>query len=188
MKKSILILALLLSYAGLTSAQGMDEEFMAKWQESMTPNENHAWLAKMEGNWTYTNYMWMEQGKDPDVTTGKAVMQMLCQGRYLQESHHGTSMNMPFEGHNTTAYDNLKGKYRTNWMDNFGTGFMTGEGTREGNVLTVMCTYPNFDGGEDKFKMVTTVKNENEHMLQMFMYDADGNELKHMEIKYKRVK
>ncbi len=188
MKKLILTLPLLLGLSGFLSAQSMSDETMQAWEEAMTPNENHEWLAQFEGNWTFTMTTWMDPKTEPSVTSGESMMQMVCQGRYLQEKHTGTSFGMPFEGHNTTAYDNITKKYITSWIDNMGTGIMVGEGEREGNTLTVHSSYPNLEGGEDHMKMVTTIVNENEHNMIMYMYDPDGNEMKFMELSYKKVR
>lgn len=188
MKKTILILATLFGFAALLPAQGMDEDMMKAWQESMTPNENHAWMAQLEGNWTYTNTNYMDPSGQPTTSNGKTVMQMVCQGRYLQGHHTGTSFGMPFEGHSTMGYDNISKEFIGNWIDNMGTGFMRSKGTLEGNTLTENATYVNMEGGEDRMKMVTTIKNKNEHSMVMYMYDPDGNEIKMMEIDYKRVK
>ena len=159
---------------------------MAKWQEAMTPGEHHAWLAEMAGEWSYTNTSYMDPSAEPEVTQGKSVIKVVLGGRYLEEVHTGTSFGMPFEGHQTTGFDNISGKYRTNWYDNFGTGFMIGEGTREGNVLTIHASYPDFDGGTQKFRMVTTVQDKDNHTFEMFMVTPDGKEFRNMEIVYKR--
>ncbi len=188
MKKTIFILATLFGFVGLLPAQSADEDMMKAWQESMAPNENHEWLAQLEGTWTYTNTAYTDPNAEPEVTQGKTVMQMVCQGRYLQGTHTGTSFGMPFEGHSTIGYDNNSNMYVSNWIDNMGTGFMGATGTRDGNTLTEDASYVNMEGGEDKMKMVTTIQNKDEHTMDLYSVDADGNEVKLMAFVYKRVK
>ncbi|MEM7039571.1 MAG: DUF1579 family protein, partial [Bacteroidota bacterium] len=105
------------------------------------------------------------------------------------ENNKGTSMGMPFNGTNMFAYDNILKKYQTNWVDNFGTGMMRGEGERKGNVITIHATYPSLTPGEDyKYRMVYDVKSKDMHVFHMFMIAEDGKEVKTMEITYTRKK
>ncbi len=186
MKKTSFIFAILCGLFSLMSAQNSEDEMMAKWMEAMTPGDNHAWLAEMAGDWIYTQTVYMDPNKKPDVEVGKCTARMTMGGRYLEENMTGNSWGMPFEGQNITAFDNINGKFQTVWNDNMGTSFMIGEGSREGNVLTVNATYPDFDGGTQRFKMVTEVINKDKHTFEMYTIDPDGKEFMHMEIVYER--
>lgn len=182
------MLALFLAF-GVAQAQDDEAEMMKQWQAAMTPNENHAWLADFEGEWTYVNKAWMDpSSNEPQVSEGKSTKKMVMGGRFLTEDHTGTSFEMPFEGHNTTAYDNVTKMFRTHWYDNFGTGFMIGEGQKDGNVLDIKAEYPNLDGkNTDRFRMVTEVVNKNKHVFTMYDYST-GEERRFMEITYTRKK
>jgi len=186
MKKTLLMLFVLVVATGMLQAQSAEEIAMQEWMESISPNEHHTWLAQLEGEWTYTSSMWMDPSQPPTTGKGNSVKEMVMGGRYLEESHKGTSMGMPFEGKGVTAYDNAKGKYLTNWIDNFGTGFMTSEGQLEGDELITMSEYPNMTGGMDLIKSVTKIESKDKHIMTMYIVAKDGKEIKNMELIYTR--
>jgi len=49
-------------------------------------------------------------------------------GRYIEDKTNSSFDGHPFEGRGITGYDNMTHKYTFTWIDNMGTGFMTGEG------------------------------------------------------------
>lgn len=179
---------LLLGGQSLMAQEEMSEEEMMKaWAVAMTPNAEHKWMAELNGDWTYEQTTWMDPTKGPEVSQGKATKTMTLGGRYLRETFSGTSMGMPFQGESTTAYNTITGKYYTSWIDNMGTGFMTGEGTREGNTLNIASEAPAMDGKTmDKFRSVMEIVSKDQHNFVMYMYDKDGKEMKFMEIVYTR--
>jgi hypothetical protein len=169
-------------------AQDDEAAMMAAWDAAKAVGPEHAFLKQMEGNWTYivTNIMSPEE---TETTHGKSTKTMTLGGRYLEDRSNGTSMNLPFEGHNLICYDNILKKFRICWTDNFGTGFMLGDGVRETDALTFVCTYPSLTGGpDDKYKLVYNISNDNKHMMTMYLIAPDGQELKQMEVVYTRVK
>ena len=180
----------LLFFSGQSFAQdAAADEMMKKWAEAMTPNEHHEFLSQMAGEWTYENKSYME-GAEPTVTNGQCSQKMLMGGRYLQGMHKGTSYGMPFEGQNTFAYNNQTKVYETSWMDNMGTAMMRGNGTREGNVITIHATYPGLEPGETyRYRMTYEVKSKDSHIHKMWMLGAkEGEEQLLMEITYTRKK
>ena len=190
MKKITLIFAGLLTLFSTLYAQSPEEmeKMEAAWEASMKVGDEHKFLQKMEGNWTYTSTNFMNPTQ-PEVSEGKAKKEIILGGRYLQEINNGTTFGMPFEGRNLYAYDNILRKYRTIWIDNLGTGFMIGEGTREGQTLTTYSTYPDIMGGPDQiYKIVYTVKSSEEHSMEMLMATPEGEYVKQMSNLYKKVK
>lgn len=164
-----------------------EEEMMKAWMEALTPNEEHAWLAEMVGEWTYEQKIWMEPGGEAQITQGKSTKTMLLGGRYLRETFSGSSMGMPFQGEGTTGFNNVDKQYYFSWIDNMGTGIMNGSGERDGNSLTVISTSPSMSGqGHDTFRSVTEVVNKNKHTLTMYMVGEGDEEVKWMEIVFSR--
>ena len=49
-------------------------------------------------------------------------MKMLLDGRFLQQEFTGEMMGQPFSGVGINAYDNLRKRYVTTWIDTMGTG------------------------------------------------------------------
>jgi Protein of unknown function (DUF1579) len=164
-------------------------EDMAKWQASMTPGPQHQHLAKMAGDWTYVNTMWMAPGAPPTKSEGTMHAEMTMGGRYLEEHWSGTMMGQPFEGHGIDAYDNVTGKYEGTWVDNMGTGIMTSTGTCDD--ASKSCTYTStmsdpIAGKKSDARMVVSWIDDNSFKFEMFAAGPDGKEMKGMEIVAKR--
>lgn len=187
MKIRISLLLLVLTFS-ITSMFAQAADPNALWMEGMTPGTEHEFLQKMEGEWTCISTSYLEDGKT-EVTEGKATKKMILGGRYLEEVLNSASLTSPFSGKNIFAYDNLTKKFRTFWIDNMGTGFMVGEGAREGNLITIIATYPDILGGPDqKYKIIYRAESDKKHSLEMYMISIDGQDVKQMEIVYNRAK
>jgi hypothetical protein len=106
-----------------------EQAMMQKWQAFMTPGAEHALLAAKAGTWALKVTMWSAEGAPPQVSDATSEMTMILGGRYLQDATHGSFNGMPFEGRGLTAYDNMKKKFVSTWIDNMGTGMMVTEGT-----------------------------------------------------------
>ena len=157
------------------------------WEASVKVGEQHHLLAKMEGNWTYITTSYMAPGQE-EKSGGKATKEMVCGGRFLTEINTGQTMGMAFEGHNTFAYDNVGQRYRSCWFDNFGTGFMLGEGQRNGNKIEMACNYPDMMGGPDKkYKIIYTIDSDTQHTMDMMMVSPEGEDIKQVHIVYTTV-
>lgn len=141
----------------------------------MTPGEEHKFLEKMAGDWTVATTSYMMGNEEQ--SKGTASKKMVLGGRYLDETLEASMMGMPFSGRNTFAYDNIKKKYRTFWIDNMGTGFMFGEGTREGNTITIWATYPDVvEPTDHQYKLVYRMVNDKQHEFEMYMVDPQTKE------------
>jgi len=86
-------------------AGGPSPAEMEAWQKSMTPGPQHEALAKLAGDWTFTNTMWMAPGQPPTESTGTMHAETTMGGRYVVEDWKGEMMGQPFEGHGTNAYN-----------------------------------------------------------------------------------
>jgi hypothetical protein len=191
MKKTVFTLCAMLilsSFSGLMAQEGISPEEMQKaWDNAVTPGEQQEWLSQMAGDWVYTQSTWTEPGKDPVVSQGKAQNTMLLGGRYLRETYSGTNMGMPFQGENTLSHNNIDGKWYMSWIDNMGTGVMSGSGVREGNTITLDCPYPKMFGeGLDHFRIVQHIQSKDKHTMTMYMLGDDGSETKWMEVVFTR--
>ena len=81
----------------------------------MAPGEQHKQLARMSGDWTFTQKFWMAPGQPPGESSGTMHADVLLGGRYVEHSWHGSFMGMPFEGRGTEAYDNVGKQYVSSW-------------------------------------------------------------------------
>lgn len=172
------------------AAPPMDSAAMMKaWMDYMTPGDQHAWLAKGEGNWKGEVTMWEDPSKPPTTSTMTATNKMIMGGRYLQSTASGNMNGMPFEGMATMGYDNAKKKFMSTWIDNMGSGFMKTEGTYDEATKTLTMTGTVTDctnGGDMAIREVTKYVDEKNHTWEMYMTQG-GKEMKSMEIKYTKM-
>ncbi|MBU1100821.1 MAG: DUF1579 domain-containing protein [Bacteroidetes bacterium] len=188
----LLVLILAFSFCLYTQEGGQDmspEE--EAWMSYMQPGAEHAMLAKMVGEWKVETKMWMDPMGEPEFSEGKSVNEMILGGRYLLQTHSGAiTMGMPMEGVGIDAYDNVKKKYISLWMDNFGTGVAYAEGEWDEEAGGIVCWGTMTDpmtGSDLEYKMVITHHDEDHSQMDMYMVMGD-EEIKSMEMHYKRVK
>jgi hypothetical protein len=185
MKKIIYIFSVLLLISLTASGlKAQDQDAMKKWMDYMTPGEEHKSMAKMTGDWNYTNKLWMAPGTDPMVSNGTAKIEMLMGGRYMQMRVNGTVMGMPFEGQAINGYDNSSKKHLSSWIDNMGTGIMNLEGTYDAATKSITYTGSMIDpttGNNVNVKEIIRMDSDNQFTMEM--YDTKGGvEFKTMEM------
>src|SRR5438445_13241524 len=95
---------------------------METYKNLATLVEPHKLFAGLAGSWTTKTKEWMEPDKPPMESTGSAEMKMLLDGRFLQQDFAGDMMGQPYSGVGISAYDNLRKRYVTMWIDSMGTG------------------------------------------------------------------
>jgi uncharacterized protein DUF1579 len=185
------------SPATTTSAAPSAEE-MKQMMELSKLNENHKLLAEFVGNWTYTTKMWMAPGAPPSESKGTAVSKAIMDGRYIVTENSGTfkmpgpdgkMKDMAFKGVATDAYDNVKKKFVSSWVDNMGTGIYILEGTYDAATKTFTYTAEMEMTPGTKTKMRQTIKTvDKDHRLFEFFDDRGSGEMKTMEINFTRKK
>lgn len=153
-----------------------------------TPGEPHKQLASLAGSWTTQTKEWMEPGKPPTEATGSVDMKMLLGGRFLQQEFSGTMMGQPYSGMGITAYDNLRKKYVSTWIDTMGTGIFTMEGTAspDGKTITLKGQHAEPGGGLMTHRAVWKIVDSNSQTFDMYGAHGHGKEMKVMEIIYAR--
>ena len=187
MKKLITPLSFLICISGLTAQTDAD---MKAWQDYMTPGEIHKMMAQGNGEWNEEITMWMDPAAAPAKTTGTAKNEMIMGGRYQLSKTTGIMMGMPFEGMSLLGYDNAKKIFTSTWVDNFGTGTTTMEGTWDEQAKAITLTGKSVDPMTGKDLMIKEVmKFINNDTQTLEMYDnKNGTETKTMEIKFTRKK
>ena len=169
----------------------MDEQAMMElWKQAATPGEPHKQFAALAGSWTTQTKEWMEPGKPPTESTGTAEMKMLLDGRFLYQEYHGQMMGQPFNGIGIDAYDNLRKKYVTAWIDTMGTGIFIMEGTAspDGKTITLKGSHPEPGGGQMNHRAIWTLIDANHQTFDMYGAHHGQKETKMMEITYTRSK
>ncbi len=169
--------------------QPMDPQAMMDlYTKLATPGEPHKLFASLAGSWITKTKEWMEPGKPPTETTGSAEMKMLLDGRFLYQEFTGQMMGQAFSGIGIDAYDNIRKKYVTVWMDTMGTGFFMMEGTAsaDGKIITLTGQHPEPGGGNMTHRAIWKIVDSNTQTFDMYGAHHGGKEMKIMEITYAR--
>ena len=164
------------------------QAMMEMYQKLATPGEPHKLFATLAGSWTTHMKEWMEPGKPPMESTGTAEMKMLLNGRYLYQEVTGQMMGQPYSGVAIDAYDNLRKKYVTAWMDTMGTGIFMMEGTAssDGRTITLTGQHEAPGGGHMSHRAIWKIVDANTHTFDMYGTHPGGKEMKMMELTYTR--
>ena len=183
------VLAFLMYLNSGVNAQQPDEASMRKWMEYMTPGESHHLLASRVGKWNLSIKMWMEPGQPASEMQATSDIQMIMGGRYLVEKVQGEFEGAPFEGQNTTAFDNGTKKFISTWIDNMATGMMLAEGTYDSEKkefhYSTQFTDP-MTHKPSKGRTIDRIVDESTWVMQSFKHAPDGKEFMDMEITYRR--
>lgn len=131
------------------SPPGMDPKAMAAMEAYAKPGPEHAKLKALEGTWDAKITMWMDPKAPPMEMSGKTENKMVMD-RYLQQQFTGDMGGMPFQGMGIVAYNNVLKKYQSTWIDNMGTGVITGEGTADKDGKTLTFTLVSTDAMKGK--------------------------------------
>ena len=163
---------------------------MQKWIESMTPGDPHRWLAQRAGDWEVDTKQWLAPDAPPFENTQICSYEVVLGGRYIlqkvQESDWG---GMPFGGLGFIGFDNVRQIYVNSWIDSFGTGIATGEGSRKDGVLT--WNYISSDpisGNKMQWRGTEQEISVDEFVITYFNKKPDGTEAKHMVQHARRIK
>jgi hypothetical protein len=168
----------------------MQAEMETKWMEFATPGDAHKVLDQKVGRWTFTMKYWPLTAESPmQEATGTTETKWIMDGRYIEDKTNSTFDGHPFEGRGITGYDNMTHKYHFTWVDNMGTGFMTGEGTWDPAKKTFEfeTMSPNVMTGEYcKSWSVEKFTDKDHWMSEFHGPDVNGREYKMMEIWFTR--
>ena len=151
------------------------------------PTPEHQKLAVFVGVWdAQMEYVGMD-GK-PAKSNGTYVRKQPMGAFWLVDNFQAQMMGQQFRGHGTTGYDPAKKKYVGSWVDSMTPSMMVTEGSfdKTGKILTMSGMGPGHDGTPVVHRTVTTIKDKNTHVFEMFIPTPDGTEMKVMTIVYKR--
>jgi hypothetical protein len=157
--------------------------------QASTPGDAHKKLDALAGKFTVKSKMWMDPSKPPEESGGTSERKWIMGNRYLQESYQGTFMGQPFEGMGIQGYDNVTKKYFGSWIDSGSTAMTLARGTMSGNAIAYkgMMSDP-MAGKEVPYKMKMVIKDNDNHVLEMWGPGPGGKEMKWMELSYARAR
>lgn len=168
----------LLFAAVATFCSAQDEPPMPK------PTPEHQVLLQSVGTWDATIEMPGEDGK-PVTSKGVSEIKAGPGGFWTVDDMKAEMMGMPFTGHGVTGYDPGKGKYVATWVDSFSPSLLVMEGTYDKKTKALTMTAESPMG---TMKTVSTHKDADTMVFEMYMVGDDGSEQKQMTITYKRQK
>lgn len=170
---------------------GMSEADMKACMEAATPGPMHEHLAASVGTWTGKSKMWMAEGMEPTVSDMTSEITSIMDGKFTKCESKGDMPGMgPFSGFGVYGYDNVSKKFQSTWLDNMGTGMMTGTGELSSDGKTMTWTYTFNCPIQKKPVMMREVERstgKDTMTLEMFGPDPKtGKEYKIMEISLTR--
>ena len=171
------------------AAPAMGAADMEAMQKAATPGEPHKRLARMVGDWTLTNKMWMDPSQPPMESSGTMQAEAIMGGRYVEAHWKGSMMGQPFEGRSIDGYDNLAKQYVSFWVDNLGTGILYSTGTCDDKGMKCSMKGDMMDpmtGQKSYMRSEVTWTDDNTFKNEMYGPGPDGKEFKWMEMVVKR--
>lgn len=156
-------------------------------QEMPKPTAEHQKLAASVGTWDAVIEMTGEDGK-PQTSKGVSEVKAGPGGFFVIDDFNATLMGGPFVGHGVTGWDAAKGKCIGTWVDSMSGHMMVLEGTlsADGKTLTMTGSGPGPTGEMVAHRMVTTTKDANTRVFEMFVPGPEGKEMKVLTITYTR--
>lgn len=171
-------------FAALTAAAVLAAATPA--QGPTKPGPEHQRLAAHVGTW---DAVIESDGPDgPSTSKGVSVIRLALGGLWLLDDFTADFGDSQFQGHGVTGYDPAKGKYVGTWIDSWTPSVMTLEGSYDqaGKVLTMRGMGMGTDGKPAMHRMVTTHKDDNTMVFEMFVSGVTGKEVQVMKITYTR--
>lgn len=173
---------------GMQLPPGWTSDDMKACELAGTPGKEHELLARGVGTWNGKCEMWMAAGMPGMKSECVSVVSKVFDGRYIQVDNTGDMMGMPFHGIGVNGFDNVSQKFVSTWIDNMGTGIMTGTGVMgEGNkTMTWNYTYNcPITKKPAVMREVDTFNEDGTMTLEMFGADPKtGKEFKMMRIDF----
>jgi hypothetical protein len=152
--------------------------------------QEHQWLERLVGEWTYEHECSMGPDQPPSKLTGTDSVRSLggawviCEGRG----------NMPGGGTGLTimslGFDPAKNKFVGTFIGSMMTNLWVYEGSLAGNVLTLDAEGPSFagDGKTAKYQDIIELKSDDYRTLTSQQLGADGKWVHFMTAHYRRKK
>jgi hypothetical protein len=192
MNRAIVIVSMLalgaLAQEGPRLGKEAEAELKA-WMELGKTGPEHAQLQKAVGSWTVEGRIWMEKGKDPLTTSGKATFTSVFDGRYVRQEYECSMGGMPYGGIGYAGFDNATGKHQQVWLESNGTGILvfTGTETVPGKEWTYTGTRMGPGGKPCKQRLVVKQVGDDRQVVEGYADDGKG-EMQCVELVYTRSK
>jgi len=154
------------------------------------PQEEHRWLQKLVGEWTFEGEASMGPDKPQQTFSGSEAVRSLG-GVWILAEGRG---EMPGAGMATTlmtlGYDPQRGRFVGTWIGSMMTQLWVYDGTLDAarNVLTLNAEGPDFKGGDTsaKYKDLIEFVDDDHRVLSSHVLGDDGTWKTFMTAHYRR--
>jgi len=167
---------------------GVSAEDMQAMMVAATPGKEHAMLASRAGSWQGTSTMWMGPDAPPIKSACSCTITPIFDNRFVKIEVKGDMGGMAFNGLGYSGFDNVSKKYVSTWLDNMGTGMMTGTGEASDNGKKLTWTYTMNCPIQKKpitMRQIENYPDANTMVLEAFGPDPKtGKEFKNMRIEF----
>ncbi len=166
------------------------QAMMEAYAKANAPNEHHALLKNLIGEWTVVTRAWMDPSAEPMEMTGKVSKTWTLDGRFIREELTGENPLGVYSGIGYLGYDNATNVYQGVWLSSMTTGMIHYSGAADEDGKTLTCTGRESDamtGQTLDFKMTVTLDNPDSHMLTFWYVIPGAGEIKAFEMTHTRV-
>lgn len=155
------------------------------------PGPQHELLRPFEGTFNAEVKIWMGPG-EPALSTGRMTNTFQVGGLFLHQEYQGDKVDGPFPsfvGRGYWGYNTNLGNFEGFWIDNASTQMQMETGTVDESGKTwEMSSEFEMHGATMKKRTIIKILDNDHHTMESFMTQPGGEEMKSMEIDYKRVK
>ncbi|MGD9692317.1 MAG: DUF1579 family protein [Phycisphaerales bacterium] len=158
---------------------------MEAYAKANAPNENHAKLNNLIGDWDVITRAWMDPSAEPMEMHGKVAKAWTLDGRFIREDLSGDNPMGQYSGVGYLGFDNAIDTYQGMWLSSMSTGMIAYSGKIDDTGKTLVCTGKENDpmtGQTLDFKMTITLDNPDSHTLTFWYVIPGAGEVKAFEM------
>ncbi|MDX2152004.1 MAG: DUF1579 family protein [Bryobacteraceae bacterium] len=151
------------------------------------PQEQHQWLHRLVGEWTFEGEAVMGPDQPPMKSTGSETVRSLG-GLWVMGEGTGNTPGGAMQSVITLGYDPARKRFSGTFIASCMTHLWIYDGELNGDVLTLSCEGPAMTPGAPNapYKDVIELKSNDERLLTSFMQTPDGNWVQFMKATYRR--
>ena len=157
--------------------------------EQAKPQKEHQWLQKLVGEWTIEGEGQGPLGEPPHKSSGTERVRtigdlwIVGEGEMEMAGEAGTTLL-------TLGYDPQKKRFVGTWVGSMMSNLWVYEGSLVGNVLTLDCEGPSFegDGKTSRYRDIHEIKSDDQRELRSEILGDDGKWTQFMTATYRRKK
>lgn len=161
---------------------GMGQPSPDQIREMMAQNgakaPEHERLRGLVGAWNATISFLPAPGAPPEVSTMRAQIKPILDGRYVLSHYTGSfkfmGAEIPFEGYGMMGYDKAKGHYTSAWGDNMSTSMLVQTGPFKDGAIDLKGSMPNGMGGETVMRHRHIINDDGSYTLEFYQPTPAG--------------